>query len=68
MNYACAFLVLIFLFAAAYWYVAGREFYTGPLAEAGIDAEEVGGDERVIEEDGGEREVRRRKGEKGIDD
>lgn len=37
MNYACAFLALIFLFAAVYWFVGGRRWYTGPLIEAEID-------------------------------
>ncbi|RQM08015.1 hypothetical protein DH86_00001361 [Scytalidium sp. 3C] len=34
MNYACAFLALILLSAAIYWYISGRKFYTGPLIEA----------------------------------
>ena len=36
MNYAIAFLGLIFLFAAIYWIISGRKFYTGPLIEADI--------------------------------
>lgn len=36
MNYAIAFLALIFLFSAVYWYTSGRKFYTGPLIEADI--------------------------------
>lgn len=34
MNYAIAFLALILLFAAIYWYAGGRRFYTGPIVEA----------------------------------
>jgi hypothetical protein len=34
MNYASAFLALIFAFAGIYWFVHGRKFYTGPLIEA----------------------------------
>ena len=36
MNYAIAFLGLIFVFASIYWYTSGRKFYTGPLIEAEI--------------------------------
>ena len=36
MNYAIAFLALIFFFSAVYWYTSGRKFYTGPLIEADI--------------------------------
>ncbi|KAK4942920.1 polyamine transporter tpo5, partial [Elasticomyces elasticus] len=36
MNYAVAFLALIFAFAAVYWVLGGRRFYTGPLVEADI--------------------------------
>jgi hypothetical protein len=36
MNYAIAFLGLIFVFAAIYWVVSGRKFYTGPVIEADI--------------------------------
>ncbi len=34
MNYAIAFLGLIFFFAAVYWVISGRNFYTGPLVQA----------------------------------
>jgi hypothetical protein len=34
MNYASAFLVLILVAAASYWYISGRRFYTGPIIEA----------------------------------
>ncbi|KAI9749071.1 MAG: hypothetical protein M4579_007015 [Chaenotheca gracillima] len=40
MNYAVAFLGLIFLFALAYWYISGKKFYTGPLVEASVEGEE----------------------------
>jgi hypothetical protein len=36
MNYAIAFLGLIFVFAAIYWVVSGRKFYAGPVIEADI--------------------------------
>ncbi len=36
MNYAIAFLGLILIFAAIYWVISGRKFYTGPLIEADI--------------------------------
>lgn len=41
MNYAIAFLGLIFVFAGIYWFAGGRKWYTGPITEA-----------TVIEEDG----------------
>lgn len=34
MNYAAAFLALIILASAFFWYVGGRKYYTGPLIEA----------------------------------
>ena len=37
MNYAAAFLILILGFAAVYWLVQGRKFYTGPLIEAEVN-------------------------------
>lgn len=37
MNYAAAFLGLIFFFATIYWYIRGKNFYTGPLVEAIVD-------------------------------
>ena len=36
MNYAIAFLGLIFVLAAIYWVISGRKFYTGPVVEADI--------------------------------
>ena len=33
MNYAIAFLGLIFLFSTVYWYLRGKKFYKGPLIE-----------------------------------
>jgi hypothetical protein len=36
MNYAIAFLGLIFLFASVYWIMSGRKFYTGPVVQAVI--------------------------------
>ncbi|KAI4256466.1 MAG: hypothetical protein LQ352_002072 [Teloschistes flavicans] len=43
MNYAIAFLGAILLFAAIFWYLTGKKFYTGPLIEADID-ENASGD------------------------
>lgn len=37
MNYAIVYLAGILAFAAIYWYIAGRKFYTGPLIEAEVD-------------------------------
>ncbi|KAL9081415.1 MAG: hypothetical protein Q9159_007329 [Coniocarpon cinnabarinum] len=43
MNYAIAFLGLIFVFATIYWYVRGKRFYTGPLVETDVvNGEDVG--------------------------
>jgi predicted neutral ceramidase superfamily lipid hydrolase len=36
MNYAIAFLGLIFVFASVYWVISGRKFYTGPIVETEI--------------------------------
>jgi len=36
MNYASAFLALIFVAATIYWYAGGRSWYTGPITEAQI--------------------------------
>jgi hypothetical protein len=33
MNYAIAFLGLVFLAAYVYWFISGKKFYTGPLTE-----------------------------------
>ena len=46
MNYATAFLGLIFVFATVYWIISGRKFYTGPLVEADIADEENSPDRR----------------------
>ena len=40
MNYAIAFLALIFVFALVYWFIAGRRFYSGPLIEADVGEED----------------------------
>lgn len=37
MNYAVAFLGLIFAAATIYWFLGGRRWYTGPLIEAEVD-------------------------------
>jgi hypothetical protein len=34
MNYAIVILSAIFLFAASYWYAAGRRYYHGPRVTA----------------------------------
>ncbi|OBT44593.1 hypothetical protein VE00_05816 [Pseudogymnoascus sp. WSF 3629] len=41
MNYACVFLVAIFVFAYLYWIVSGKQFYTGPVVE-GYETPQVG--------------------------
>ena len=33
MNYAIAFLGLIFIAAYMYWFISGRKFYHGPISE-----------------------------------
>ncbi|KAL9579287.1 MAG: hypothetical protein Q9212_005196 [Teloschistes hypoglaucus] len=43
MNYAIVFLAAILVFAAIFWYLTGKKFYTGPLIEADID-ENASGD------------------------
>jgi amino acid transporter len=42
MNYASAFLGLIFVAAAICWYAGGRRYYTGPLIEAEVREQEIG--------------------------
>jgi len=37
MNYAIVYLGGILAFAAVYWYIQGRKFYTGPLIEAEVE-------------------------------
>lgn len=44
MNYACVFLVAIFVFSYLYWVVRGNKFYTGPLVE-GYEEPQVAGEE-----------------------
>lgn len=55
MNYAIVYLAGILAFAAVYWFVQGRKFYTGPLIEAAID--ENGSIDRSSEEDGLKQKV-----------
>ncbi|KAL8806853.1 MAG: hypothetical protein Q9182_001113 [Xanthomendoza sp. 2 TL-2023] len=43
MNYAIAFLGAILIFSAFFWYIAGKQYYTGPLIEAQVD-ENASGD------------------------
>lgn len=43
MNYAIAFLGAILIFAAIFWYISGRRYYTGPLIEAQVE-ENASGD------------------------
>lgn len=40
MNYASAFLALIFIAATVYWWAGGRKWYTGPITEAEVVEEE----------------------------
>ncbi|KAL8719965.1 MAG: hypothetical protein Q9225_003113 [Loekoesia sp. 1 TL-2023] len=42
MNYAIAFLGGILIFAAFFWYISGKKFYTGPLVEAQVEENESG--------------------------
>lgn len=37
MNYAIVYLAGILGFAAIYWYLYGKQIYTGPIVEAQID-------------------------------
>ncbi|EME47253.1 hypothetical protein DOTSEDRAFT_69259 [Dothistroma septosporum NZE10] len=37
MNYAIVYLAGILAFAAAYWFISGRKFYTGPVVEADLN-------------------------------
>lgn len=37
MNYAIAFLGLILIASAIWWYAGGRNYYTGPIIEAQAD-------------------------------
>lgn len=39
MNYAIVYLAGILAFAAIYWFVSGRKFYTGPVVEADLNEE-----------------------------
>jgi hypothetical protein len=36
MNYASAFLALILIASAMFWYAGGRSYYTGPIIEARV--------------------------------
>ena len=42
MNYAIAFLGAILIFAAIFWYLTGKKYYTGPLIEAEVAENESG--------------------------
>lgn len=56
MNYAIAFLALIFALAAIYWVISGRKSYTGPVVEADVVETESFSDgirDGFSEEDGG---------------
>jgi hypothetical protein len=46
MNYAIVYLAGILAFAAVYWVVAGRKFYTGPLIEAEVQIEDSNSDDQ----------------------
>jgi len=57
MNYAAAFLGLIFFFATIYWYIRGKNFYTGPLVEAIVDeSDSQNSREKAVGEDYGRRD------------
>ena len=51
MNYACVILVAIAIFAVAYWYAAGRYFYSGPRVKATLVGAGAGTGTRVSSED-----------------
>lgn len=55
MNYASAFLALVLLSAALYWYISGRRFYHGPIVEAQFEDEQsdsgVIANEKSVEKD-----------------
>jgi hypothetical protein len=55
MNYAIAFLGLIFVFAAIYWVVSGRKFYTGPVIEADV----AGASRRDLKDDSSAEQSRK---------
>lgn len=59
MNYAIAFVGLISIFAAVYWVISGRKFYTGPVVETHI-AENSSPDSR----DGSSEEHSQKEGKK----
>jgi len=50
MNYAIAFLGGIFIAAAIFWYVGGRNYYTGPIIEAEVQ-ETASSDEELSAEE-----------------
>jgi hypothetical protein len=56
MNYAIAFLVAILVAAMVYWFLRGRNFYTGPVVEAQFmhdeEAESIQKSSRSDEGDG----------------
>lgn len=60
MNYAIVYLAGILAFAAIYWYLYGKQIYTGPIVEAHID-EGVSND---VERSSDESLRQRKKGEK----
>ncbi|KFY23029.1 hypothetical protein V493_06148 [Pseudogymnoascus sp. VKM F-4281 (FW-2241)] len=54
MNYACVFLVAMFVFSYLYWVVRGNQFYTGPIVEGyeapqGIVDEQGSGESKATE-------------------
>ena len=51
MNYAIVYLAAILFFAAVYWYIQGKKFYTGPLIEAEIEGESQDADRSSEEAD-----------------
>jgi hypothetical protein len=55
MNYASAFLVLVLISAALYWYISGRKFYHGPIVEAQFEEEQsdsgIMAQEKLVEKD-----------------
>lgn len=50
MNYAVVYLAAIIFFSTAYYLIAGRKWYTGPLIEADINEDESMQAERSSDE------------------
>ena len=58
MNYAVAFLALIFVAAYAYWWISGRKWYIGPITEATVIEMDEPQESSSQEKDRVEKEVK----------